>query len=308
MKTQIKLLVAAIMVLAVIFSSCKKDKADRIDSDYSTELSAQSDDQSRVSAETDDIANDMNDILDDHPSINGRITRIICDATVVVDSLSDPKTVTITYNGTNCAGNRTRTGVVVLSTPLGVHWNEAGAVITASIQNLKITRLQDNKSITINGTTTFTNVTGGRLHDLSSLGSITHEINSSGITISFDNGTQRTWQVAKRRVFTYDNGIVITTSGTHTDGTTNGISEWGTNRFGNAFVTSIIEPKIVRQDCGMRLVSGKVRHDRLMTDVAVTFGLDAAGNPTACPGTGNYYFKLVWTGANGIVRTAILPY
>lgn len=305
MKTQVKLLMAVMMMLAIGFTSCKKDKTD---SDYSSELSTQSDDQSRVSAETDNVANDVNDILDDHPSINGRITNIICDATVVVDSLNDPKTVTITYNGSNCAGTRTRTGVVVLSIPQGVHWNDAGAVLTASIQNLKITRLSDNKSITINGTTTFTNVSGGRLRDLASLGTITHDINSSGITVSFDNGTQRNWQIAKKRVFTYDNGIVITTTGTHTDGANSGISEWGTNRFGNAFTTSIVEPKVIRQDCDMRLVSGQVKHNRLVADVVVTFGLNAEGNPTSCPGTGTYYFKLVWTGANGIVRSTILPY
>ena len=43
-------------------------------------------------------------------------------------------------------------------------------------------------------------------------------------------------------------------------------------------------------------------------DIFVTFGLNAAGNPTSCPVLAPYYLKLVWTGANGIVRTVILPY
>ena len=311
MKTQFRLFIAAFALMAATFTSCKKTDKGSNNSDYTSELSSQSDDQSRVSTETDAVANDANNVLDQYSSFNGRIdglTNVICDATVVADSLSDPKTVTITYNGTNCAGTRTRLGVVVLSLPLGVHWRDAGAVLTVDIQNLKITRLRDNRSITINGTKTITNVSGGLIRDLSSLGTIVHNIASTGLTITFDNGSQRIWQVSKQRVFTYNNGIVITTAGTHSDGGTDGISEWGTNRFGNAFVTSITQPMVVRQDCDFRLVSGQVTHDRFRANTVVTFGLDSQGEATSCPGTGTYYFKLVWTGNNGLVRTVILPY
>ena len=167
----------------------------------------------------------------------------------------------------------------------------------------------DNKSITINGTKTITNVSGGRLRDLATHGPITHDIASPGLTILFDNGTTRTWQVAKERVFSYNNGVEITTTGLHTDGTTTGISEWGTNRNGNTFVTAITQPLVIRQDCDFRLTSGVVTHSRSAATVVATFGLDSTGAPTTCPGVGgHYYFKIVWTNANGIVRTYILPY
>ncbi len=32
------------------------------------------------------------------------------------------------------------------------------------------------------------------------------------------------------------------------------------------------------------------------------------GNPTGCPGSGTYYYKLVWTGVNGKTFTIIRPY
>ncbi|MFT3911154.1 MAG: hypothetical protein QM737_17170 [Ferruginibacter sp.] len=311
MKTQFRLFIAALALLAVSFSSCKKDKDNNSTntSDYTSEFSAQSEDQVQVSNDVDEVADDANNILDEHPSLNGKITNLLCNATVVVDSLSDPKTVTITYNGTNCRGNRTRSGQVVLSMPLGVHWSDANAVLTVTINNLRITRIRDGRSITISGVTTYTNVSGGRIRDLANLGgTITHSIQSAGITVTFDNNTQRTWQIAKQRVFSYNNGIVITTTGTHTDGSTTGISEWGTNRFGNAFATQISAALVVRQDCDWRLVSGEVKHDRLVRDIVVTFGLDAQGNPTSCPGTGTFYYKIVWTNTNGVVRTVILPY
>ncbi|MEO8769363.1 MAG: hypothetical protein ABI402_04745 [Ferruginibacter sp.] len=313
MKAQFRLLIAAIALIAVSFSSCKKDKdSSTSNSDYTSELSSQSDDQARISDAVDEVADDANNVLSDHPSLTGRLTNLTCNATAVVDSLSNPRTVTITYNGANCGGNHTRVGVVVLSMPAGTHWRDAGAVLTIDVQNLKITRLRDGKSITINGTKTITNVSGGLVENLgTSTTTITHNIatTSTGLTITFDNGSQRVWNVSKQRVFSYNNGIVITTTGTHTDGTLTDISEWGTNRFGNDFVTEISSPMIVRQDCDFRLVSGQVKHDRLAADVVVTFGLDAQGLPTSCPGAGEtYYFKLVWTGNNGVVRTVILPY
>jgi len=230
----------------------------------------------------------------------------ICDASIVVDSTSNPRTITITYDGTNCWGNRSRTGVVTLSMPANMQWKDAGATVTVTISNLKITRVLDNKSITINGTKTITNVSGGLLINLAGQGTITHTIASSGMSITFDNGTQRTWQIAEKRVFTYDNGIVITTTGTHTDGNTTGIVEWGTNRVGNAFTTSISTPLVIRQDCNFRLVSGAVTHTIPSATATATFGLDVAGNPISCP-TGNYFFKLVWTG-NNKTFTVILPY
>jgi hypothetical protein len=128
------------------------------------------------------------------------------------------------------------------------------------------------------------------------------------MSVTFDNGSQRTWMVAVQRVFTYNNGVVITSTGTHTDGSNINIAEWGTNRFGHAFSTSILEPLVVRQDCSFRLVSGKVKHTAPAVTATATFGLDASGNPTGCPGTGHYYYKLEWTGPGGNLHTVILPY
>jgi len=190
----------------------------------------------------------------------------------------------------------------------GVRWKNTGAVLNVTFQNLKITRLSDNKSITINGTQVYTNVSGGLLINLPALGTITHTITSSNMSITFDNAAQRNWQVAKQRVFTYVNGIIITTTGIHTEGGVSGIAEWGTNRFGNAFTTAITQPIIHRQDCSFRIVSGKVNHLTTLFNANVTFGLDASGAPTSCPGAGTYYLKVEWTGPAGVPRSVILPY
>jgi hypothetical protein len=310
MKIKIHLILIAVLALSVGFLSCKKAGV----SAENTDMVAQSDDHSNVAQGTDEITNDVNATIDTYNAFQGKvgstdgITGLPCSATAVMDSAGGLRRITITFNGPNCTNTRIRVGVIVLTMPLAQRWRDVGAVLTVNVQNLVITRIRDNKSITVNGTILVTNITGGRLRDLASLGSIVHTITSSGMTVTFDNNTQRTWQIAKRRTFTSSNGkLVITTIGTHTEGSTTGVSEWGTNRFGNVFVTAITDPMVIREDCDWRLVSGRVNHSRLIANVDVTFGLDSSGNPVTCP-SGPFYMKIVWTNANNVVRTYIVAY
>jgi len=272
-----------------------------------------SSDESRVSSGTDDMADDANAIIDNTASFNGRpagaaFLPLPCNADFTLDSTATLRRLTVVFHGSNCYGTTTRTGLLVLTMPLVQHWGDAGAVLTTEAHDLKITRVADGKSITINGTSTITNVTGGLLYQLATVGPIIHQLASNGISITFDNGTQSTWQMARRRTFSYNNGIVVTVTGTHTDGSFTDISEWGTDRFGGAFTTRITQPLSVRQDCNFRLVGGEVLNTGTWGTIVSTFGLDATGAPvTACP-SGFFYFKAVWSGANGASGTIIYPY
>jgi hypothetical protein len=308
MKRQILFPGILILFVSLVFSNCKKEDSTN---DNSNEVAVHSDDQSTFDNQTDAVANDADVAIESTSAFTGRTDQpqtLICNANVVVDTLNNPRTITITYNGNDCFGTTNRTGTVVLSMPAGVHWKDAGAALTITFQNLHITRLSDNKSVTINGASTVTNVSGGLLINLATLGTITHSITSNGMTVTFDNGSQRSWQIAKQRVFTYNNGVVITTTGTHTEGQLTGVAEWGTNRFGNAFTTAITNPMVIRQDCNFRLTSGQVVHTLPHVTATGTFGLNADGNPTTCPGAGHYYMKIVWLGNNGNSVTIILPY
>ncbi|TMI62925.1 MAG: hypothetical protein E6H07_16110 [Bacteroidetes bacterium] len=302
------ILVLSALAVTLVFSSCKKETTKENDND---EIAAHAEDESQFSGELDGILNETNVAIESNGTFSGRyqsLQEVICDAAAVYDAVSNPRTITITFSGSNCNGIRTRTGAIVVSMAQGVQWKNAGAAVTIAFQNVKITRLRDNKSVTINGTQTYTNVSGGLLANLPILNSITHRINSSNLSLSFNDGTQRNWQVDKQRVFTYNNGAVITTTGLHTEGNTTGVAEWGTNRFGNAFTTAITSPLIIRQDCSFRLTAGAVEHKTNLFTGTATFGLNAAGNPTTCPGVGAYYFKVTWTGPNGNSYTTILPY
>ncbi len=307
---------------AVLFTACKKTNTPAI-TENATEPQTQSNDQAMVTNQAEEITNDASTAVENVGSVTGgtivggnvadstiftspNFFPSPCNSTITYDTANAVRTITITYNGLNCNGTRSRTGNITITTAAGVKWKTAGAQLTIAYNNLAITRVSDGKMITINGSETITNVSGGLLRNLSSLGTITHTISSS-MTIAFDNGTQRTWNIAKQRVFTYNNGIVISTTGTHTDGTTSGISDWGINRLGDAFQIAITSPMVIRQDCNFRLVSGGQVDTKLIRTITITYGLDANGNPVTCPST-SFYMKLVWTNAAGNTVTLIQPY
>ncbi|HVW61202.1 MAG TPA: hypothetical protein VHC48_14225 [Puia sp.] len=328
MKTRSLYLIGAAVAVMSILYACKKDSNNNNNSGQSAaDLQTQSDDQTQVSNETDAVVDDVNVMLGSQAAVSGSssdpgvkyqvVTNDakpignagICDASATLDSSAGSYHLTITYNGTNCAGNRKRTGTVVVSWAAGTHWRDKNAVVNVSIQNLKITRVWDNKSITLNGTHTYTNVSGGSLLDLAlgKIESVTHTVTSDDMSITFDNGAKRTWHVARQRVYTVVNqNAVITTTGLHTDGNNTGISEWGTNRWGNDFVTQITQALVIDQACSWRLTQGEVKIIRPAVTTTITFGLDANGSPTGCPGDGTYYFKLVWQAEK--TYTFILPY
>jgi hypothetical protein len=313
MKVTWRLLMLAGISGTLMFTSCKKSTTDS-DSNINEnqKVTVHTDDQARFSDNMDAIVNDENTAIESTTAFSGRgteITTTLCNANVTLDSSGGNRTLTIVYSGNQCVGtNRKIEGTVTLSIPLSQHFADQGAVVTATYSNLKITRVSDNKSMTFNGTHTLTNVSGGRIFQLASLGTIIHDLNSSGMQVTFDDGSTRSWMVSRRRTYTYDNGIVLTVTGTHTEGNTQNVSEWGTTRFGTPFVTAISQPLVIRQSCDFRLVSGQVSHTRMVADVVVTFGLNASGEPQiSCP-AGAFYYKVVWTGSNGNSYTAIAPY
>lgn len=289
---------------------CKKDSTNTTETDLTSDVTIQSDDHSMFSSEDDAVSDDVNATIISEPLFSGksaRTTSVICDATVTRDSTLTTRSLVITYNGTNCTGTRTRTGVVTLTMGKNVKWKDVGATLTVNVQNLKITRTRDNKSLTLNGTKTIKNATGHLLSELASFSPILHISSSTGMSAAFDNGTTRQWQIAKQREFTYNNGVVISETGN--GGATADVAVWGTNRLGQEFSTRIINPLVVRQDCNFRLVSGKVEHTKLTRPITVTFGLDSTGNATTCPAAGSYYyFKAEWTSILGVAHSVVRPY
>jgi hypothetical protein len=330
MKTMNFFRITILVTCIGLFFACSKSNNSGASSTATTEsdLQAQSDDQTMASNEDDAMNSDADAALSSNVSIagssvnstpvNNRIAtmgvngidsaNVICDATITFDTTSTTRTITITYNGSNCWGNRTRSGSISITVPTGVHWGDVGATVTITVDNLTIKRVRDGKSVTFNGTKTITNVTGGLLKDLANLASVTHTITAT-LTITYNNGKTADWNVAKQRVFTYNDGVQISTTGTHSDGTNTNVAEWGDNRFGVSYESLITAPKVIEQSCDFRLTSGanEIINSKGAT-ATISYGLDSTGAATTCPGSGTYYAKLVYVGPAGKTFTYIFPY
>ncbi|HET6254635.1 MAG TPA: hypothetical protein VFE32_11200 [Puia sp.] len=329
MKTATLARLLFVIAFTGMLASCNKSNSNNNNSSSNANLQTNSDDETRVSTETDAAIDDVNTAMAINYNVTGAATArqvmqrvpdgpgsadstAICDAVITLDTAGGNRQITITYNGANCALDRVRTGSITITWPEGQLWSTSGAVVTVQFNKLAIKRLLDNKTITLNGTHTYTNVSGGSLITLPNNpgASVTHTITSSNMQITFDNGTQRTWNVARQRVFTYNGGYVITTTGLHTDGTTSGISEWGADRFGTAFTVAIIQPRVITEACSWQMTAGQVALSNTAGTTTITYGLNSTGTSTSCPvGSGTYYFELSWTAAaSGKTYTFILPY
>ena len=319
-------------ITGVLFSCKKSNSSSSSTTESTTQVSTSSDDVSRASTESDAAFDDANTAMVAQTSVTGAalapairngiqalggpgnndtVQTGICDAVVTVDTVDNPRTITITYNGTNCAMDRTRTGSVVISIAQGVVWRDAGAVVTVTFNNLAITRLSDNKTITLNGTHTYTNVSGGSLLSLPNnpSESIVHTITSDNMAITFDDGSKATWNVARQRTFTYNDGYVISQTGTHTSGTLTNVSMWGTDRYSNAFTVDILQPYVVTLSCSWLLTGGQVQLSLPNVTATVSYGLNSAGVATGCPVSGFYYYQVSadFT-ASGKIYTVTVPY
>src|SRR5450755_869033 len=112
--------------LSLVFVACKKDNVTSTPTTSVADLQTSTDDQTMASNENDAVTNDVNTSIESSSSTarvfadanasdaDMRVDGIfpICDANLSLDTTGDTKTLVITYDGLNCAGNRTRTGTV----------------------------------------------------------------------------------------------------------------------------------------------------------------------------------------------------
>ncbi|HOY32398.1 MAG TPA: hypothetical protein PKW80_11000 [Bacteroidales bacterium] len=293
------------LILAALFAigltSCKKDK----DPDTSSmqQLVA---DENKMSVSDDEAMNDVNAIL----SGGGQKSTNILPCNVTVDSatiIGDTIIYNITFNGLNCAGTRLRVGQAEVKKNVNTPWIQAGTTVFVQFINLHITRVSDNKSITLNGKKAYTNVSGGRISDLGfTATSIVHRVSGSLIA-TFDDNTTRTWTLARQRTFTGTMGnLWCTVDGFGSaDGFTNLVA-WGINRHGEQFYTQITQSVIRKQSCQWDPCAG-VKVFQIPSDnkqATFTAGFDDTNqmvnvNGNVCPT--KYRIDWIWNGNSGTI-------
>lgn len=286
------------LVLAIIglsLSGCKKDKNSGPSDDSST-LQQLSNDEQIVESASDETMNDVNTILS-----NGNLkstNQLPCNATIDSTAVvNDTITIYITYNGLNCSGTRYRTGQVEIKKHVGMHWYQQGATVMIRHINFTITKVSNQKSITLNGVKVHKNVSGGVIWQLGNgMNAIVHRT-WGHVNVTFNDSTTKTWNVARQKTYTGTppNNLVLTTDGFGTAGDFNNLVVWGINRQGENFFTQIIQPVVHRQVCDWDPCSGIKKHS-IPADsksATLTFGYNSNNQPITgneCPTK----FKVDW--------------
>jgi len=281
MKTKNLINLAAILIAVIGFSTtgCKKDKT----TDTTTTTTDNSSLQ-QLSKDDNQLENASNEALDDVNSFASRgasksILSLPCNVTIT-DSTStvDSTKITLTFNGNNCANTKYRTGQIEYSKKISEHWKDAGTSINVKFINYKVTKISTGKSITINGTKKFQNVSGGLIIDLGTTAtSVVHKV-TGNIQVTFDDNTTRTWSIARQRTYTgtFPSQLVLTVDGFGTADGYNNLVSWGTNRNGELFYAQITQSVVRKQVCGFDPASGILIYQIPSTGkkATITFGYD----------------------------------
>lgn len=283
------LAIILVSAIALTFTSCAKEDLNQGPADPAT--------LEQLSADENDVDNVMKDVESDVTSVmsnnigNFKSTAWLpCNAKV--DSLAkvnDSITIYITYSGLTCDGKRNRTGKIEIRKKAGTHWEQAGATVIYKYINFTVTRVANGKSIKLNGTKTFVNLNGGHRWQVGTAITSYVETISGSMQASFDNGTSRTWNVARKITYTGKAGqYILSVDGFGSTGEYKNLVVWGTNRQGEEFFTQITKTVVSKQTCGWDPVSGMKIH-QIPSDTksaTITFGYNDKNEPITdgdCP-------------------------
>ena len=309
-----------VSVYVVLLLSCNKTRYTPAAATalFQSDVQAQAEDQIRIPNEIDALFNDINTVLLYKDGVDSVLDTIaltnfptLCGLYAVTkDNTDTPNLITVRYDGATCDGTRSRLGTIYIYQNPGTSWSTAGDTIGVTFANFKTYWLADNDSVVLNGTFYMVDSSGGTLANYNAASPpIVQDIIGVNASVQFETLVTATWQIWRRRAYSYSGGLVITTTGIDTASGLQGVSEVGGNRFGNGFITTITTPLVVSQGCKWRITGGKENVVNPAGTTVLTFGVDSLGNPTGCPVNGaNYYYQASWTGTGEAPFTAQFPY
>lgn len=306
-----------IAVISGVFFSCYKTK------NFSTNLTAQIDsaiiaqsmDQARVTAVLDEVFNDVNTALSNQYAVTGAgllPDTSLCNATIQLDTSAALNVISINYIGASCDNSRNLNGNVTIYCNRGTSWSTANDTIGVDINKLTVQGVTDTNTIRLSGIFYVVNASGNNLASLTAGSTpVVHEIVGTYLGVLFNSADTATWLVARKRSYTNTgNGLTIATTGMDSVGGIANVSEWGGNRYGNSFITSIDTTLVATAACGYQVSSGQVQLTNPTGVTILNFGLNASGTAaTGCPAAGSfYYLQFSWTGSDSNPYSSVRPY
>ena len=283
-------------VTGLSLAGCKKDKNTET---YPAPVSLQqlSDDDESMESAMNESMNDVNNFLSGG-NLKSTERRIPCNASVDSTAIvNDTINIFIDYHGLNCNGTRYRTGKVEIKRQVGTHWFQQGATVMVKHIDFTITKVSNQKSITLNGIKVHQNVSGGVIWQLGNGTSAIVHRTWGQVSVTFNNGSTRIWNIARQKTYTgtSPDSLVLTIDGFGSADGYDNLLAWGISRDGESFYTQIIQPVVHRQVCDWDPSSGIKKHvaPADSKSATLTFGYDKYDAPITgdeCPAK----YKLDW--------------
>src|ERR1035437_1011542 len=167
MKTQNLFRFGFLMIAAMtlMFAGCKKDTTTNKGSANTESMQQLTKDEINVENASDQALNDVNMVLS--PGKLKSTESWPCNATVTFGGIvNDTITIDIDYHGKDCSNTHIRSGHVIVKKRYLEDWGLAGATVIVRLNNFTITKISNEKSLTLNGTKHFQNVSGHYLWEL----------------------------------------------------------------------------------------------------------------------------------------------
>ena len=319
MKKPILLMTVATLGLALSFSSCKRVK-ELLDPN----IEQHNEDSNDLKTEMDQIDDDINNVINDMPGFGKTdetgqtFSSAMCGASIDTSEI-DQNILYFNFDGTTpCfSPSRTRSGQIKVELTGGDHWYEAGAELTQTFIDYKITRLSDDRSVEFDGTRTLENVNGYDWWEfLLGNQTILYRARMVGMDVTFDNNQTALWSTARTAQWAYmpnandpDIPVAYLTFTANGDTTIDGhanTDSWGVNRYGSDFVSYLNSAITSNSYCGYwRPILGELIHEVDNNEYSLTLGVDQDGNASTLDCA--YGFKVAWD-INGEANEQVFSY
>ncbi len=319
-------LTTGIACFAILFLviGCKKNSSlsTTDEATLSTQVSQNAVDQTTIENDNDAIATDATKATETVPGFNSsnKVTGLFgSPADSTKDSLSCPwfvidrspiakgfRRMVLRYRGMfETDRNILKRGRITLQLVNGTKWTDVGAVILET-DSVAVTR--NGNTRIYQGTRYLTNVSGGyfNLKDTAH-NPFVFTMHANG-SVTFEDGTVRTYWIARRNTFSKAVPYTFTTNG---DTTVNAslCTMGGTTRFGKTFlvqspqaISSSTQFGYAKPTQGVRILNYNG-----VEPVTIVYGVNALGNQVAS-GVLPFGYKITWTKLSGQTGEKIISY
>lgn len=300
---------SACLLSLLVMGGCQKRNA------YRQEKGENSEDNKNLMEILTTTAQDANNAASSVSLISGKIDQeaamlltIPCGSTLDTSSASNG-ILFLTFDGTTICEGKIRSGGLrlrLVDYSLGSRWRMAGSVLKLDFINFGVTKTIDSKSIRLNGSLHYSNVSGGTIMEMilgiNNVSAVSHLAEGTDISVTFDDGTLRFMNISRKISYDFLNkflSIKIEGAG-NVNGLTN-VESWGQTRAGDIFTSQVTEPISLNTNCFLwRPVAGRalLKVDNAF-ELTTTFGIDLQGNLVS-PNSGScpWGYKIEWSHRN----------